>query len=128
MRGIATLAAALGLVAGMTAVSVFGRTAAWYTPAMPNLIVLFGMPVIVIAGWVSVARFGYRLRWVALVGVLLSLGSHWSLPLAHDAAEIPLLVVVNTAIFAVLSLLGGSAALAYGRIRQRRDGSGVGYS
>jgi hypothetical protein len=52
-----------------------------------------------------------------VIGLLLSLGSHWSLFVVHEASEIPPLVLVNSAIFAALAFLGGAAAVVYRRSR-----------
>jgi hypothetical protein len=92
---------------------------------MQNALGVLGVLVIATAGWVSVSRLGYRLRWTRLrwtpvIGLLLSLGSHWSLFVVHEASEIPPLVLVNSAIFAALAFLGGAAAVVYRRSRERR--------
>jgi ABC-type multidrug transport system permease subunit len=101
----------------MTAISVFGRASTGYTPAMQSILVVLGMLVIATAGWMSVSRLGYRLRWAPVIGLALSVGSHWSLFVVHDFAEIPPLVLVNSAIFAIVALLGGCAAVVYHRTK-----------
>lgn len=101
----------------MTAISVFGRASAVYTPAMQATLVVLGMVVIAAAGWIAVSQLGYRLRWAPVVGLVLSLGSHWSLFVVHEVAEIPFLVLVNSAIFAAVAFLGGSAAVVARRGR-----------
>jgi hypothetical protein len=54
---------------------------------MQNALGVLGVLVIATAGWVSVSRLGYRLRWTPVIGLLLSLGSHWSLFVVRSLAE-----------------------------------------
>jgi hypothetical protein len=117
IRRLTVLGPFLVAMVVMTAISVFGRASVGYTPAMQNALVVLGVLVIATAGWVSVSRLGYRLRWTPVIGLLLSLGSHWSLFVVHEASEIPPLVLVNSAIFAALAFLGGAAAVVYRRSR-----------
>ena len=117
LRRLTILGLFLLAVVVMTTISVFGRASAGYTPAMQNVLVVLGVLVIATAGWVSVSRLGYRLRWAPVIGLVLSLGSHWSLFVVHQVSEIPPLVLVNSAIFAAVALLGGSAAAVYRRSR-----------
>ncbi len=101
----------------MTAISVFGRASPVYARGIQSALVALGPLLIAAAGWVSVSRLGYRLRWAAAIGLVLSLGSHWSLPLFHEAREIPPLVLINSAIFAAVAFIGGSAAATFRRFR-----------
>ena len=117
MRRLTILGLFLVAVVAMTAISVFGRASVDYTPAMQNSLVVLGVLVIATAGWVSVSWLGYRLRWAPVVGLVLSLGSHWSLFVVHEVPEIPPLALVNSAIFAAVAFLGGSAAVVYRKSR-----------
>ncbi|NIM49282.1 MAG: hypothetical protein GTN78_19885 [Gemmatimonadales bacterium] len=120
MKQLTILGLFLVAVVVMTAVSVFGRASVQYTPAMQNALVVVGALLIATAGWVSVSRFGYELRWAPVIGLVLSFGSHWSLFVVHEFPEIPPLVLVNSAIFAAVASLGGAAAVVYRKFRQRR--------
>ena len=120
MRSLTVLGLCLAVVAGITAVSVFGRASVNYTPAMQTALAMFGLLVIASAGWISVSRLGYRLRWAPVVGLLLSLGSHWSLFVVHEPAEIPPLVIINSAILAGVAFLGGAVAVLWRRFSQAR--------
>ena len=117
MRKLAILGLFLVAVVAMTAISVFGRASVDYTPAMQNSLVVLGVLVIATAGWVSVSWLGYRLRWAPVIGLVLSLGSRWSLFVVHEVPEIRPLALVNSAIFASVAFLGGSAAVVYRRSR-----------
>jgi hypothetical protein len=101
----------------ITAISVFGRASAEYPPGMQKSLVAVGGLIVAVAGWVSVLWLGCRPRWTPVIGLVLSLGSHWSLFLVHEGREIPLLALVNSAILAALAFLGGSAAVVYRRYR-----------
>lgn len=117
IRRLTVLGPFLIAVLVITAVSVFGRASASYTPGMQNVLVALGALLLAGAGWVSVSRLGFRLRWTPVIGLVLSLGSHWSLFLVHELREIPLLVLANSAILGALAFLGGSAAVIYRRSR-----------
>ncbi|NIM51413.1 MAG: hypothetical protein GTO22_19550 [Gemmatimonadales bacterium] len=117
MSRLTTLGLFWVAVVVMTAISVFGRESVTYTAAMQNALLVVGVLLIATAGWVSVSRLGYRLRWAPVIGLVLSLGSHWSLFVVHQLPEIPPLVLINSAIFAAVAFLGGSAAVVYRRLR-----------
>ncbi len=113
VRRLAVLGAFFVAVAIMTMVSVLGRASVQFTPAIQNALTALGAIIVASAGWVSVSRLEYGLRWTPLIGILLSVGSHWSLPMFHEAGEIPPLLLINSSIFAAVAFLGGSAAVGY---------------
>jgi hypothetical protein len=117
VRRLAVLGAFFVAIAIMTMVSVFGRTSVQFTPAIQNALAALGAIIVASAGWVSVSQLTYGLRWTPLIGLLLSVGSHWSLPMFHEAGEIPPLLLINSSIFAAVAFLGGSAAVVYRRSR-----------
>jgi len=122
MRKLTVLGLFFLAVVVLTAISVFGRASVQETPAIQNALVVLGLLVIAAAGWVSVSRLGYRLRWAPVIGLVLCLGAHWSLFVVHELSEIPLLVLINSAIFAAVAFLGGLAAVVCRRVRWCRRG------
>ncbi len=101
----------------ITMISVFGRDSAWYTSVVQAALFVLGVLLIAGAGWVSVSRLGYGLSWTPVVGLGLSVGSHWSLFLVHEPGEIPPLVLINSAILAALAFVGGCAAVLYRKLK-----------
>jgi hypothetical protein len=68
---------------------------------------LLGGIVFVWAGWSSVRRHGFDLRQVSIVGLLLSLGVHWSLPIFHGAREVLYLIFINSSVYSIMAVFGG---------------------
>jgi hypothetical protein len=76
-------------------------------PEIQTLLSLSGGIVFVWAGWSSVRRHGFDLRQVSIVGLLLSLGVHWSLPIFHGAREVLYLIFINSSIYSIIAVFGG---------------------
>lgn len=75
-----------------------------------TLLSLSGGIVFVWAGWSNVRHRGFNLRQVSIVGLLLSLGVHWSLPIFHGAREVVYLIFINSSIYSIMSVFGGCLA------------------
>jgi hypothetical protein len=95
----------LALILILSGVSVIGRLTGYLSVSVQNLPSV-GPLVIGWAGWRAVRKHGFNLAQTAIVGFVLSFGSHWTLPTFHGAAEISLLFVVNSIVFMIVALGG----------------------
>jgi len=89
-------------------------------PGIQTLLSLLGGIVFVWAGWSSVRLHGFDLKQVSIIGLLLSLGVHWSLPIFHGAREVSYLIFINSFVYSIIAVFGGwlakmSALLIPGR-------------
>jgi len=89
-------------------------------PGIQTLLSLLGGIVFVWAGWSSVRLHGFDLKQVSIIGLLLSLGVHWSLPIFHGAREVSYLILINSFVYSIIAVFGGwlakmSALLIPGR-------------
>ena len=98
--------AAIVVLAGM---SVTARLTGSFS-VLVQYLQFVALPLIGSAGWHAVRKRGFNLTQAAVVGFVLSFGSHWTLPIFHGAAEIVSLFVVNSALFVAVALGGGGLA------------------
>jgi hypothetical protein len=96
--------------------SVILRKSGYSLPELQNLMVLILLMVLGLFGWLSVKRYKYSLIKTILLGMILSSGSHWTLPLFHEGWEILLLIIVNSAIFSFVAFLGGCFAVLFHKV------------
>ena len=99
----------LALILILSGFSVIGRLTGYLSVSVQYL-PFIGPLVIGWAGWRAVRKHGFNLAQTAIVGFVLSFGSHWTLPIFHGAAEISLLFVVNSIVFMIVALCGGFLA------------------
>ncbi len=75
--------------------------------SIQSIFTLGGVVFIGFAGWSVVKNHGFKVKQVFLVGLLLSVGSHWSLPIFHGAGEVLYLILANSIIFSIVAVFGG---------------------
>jgi hypothetical protein len=76
-------------------------------PVIQTLLSLSVVIVLIWAGWSSVKHHGLDLRQVLIVGLLLSFGIHWSLPIFHSPGEVLYLIFINTIVYSIIAIFGG---------------------
>lgn len=99
----------LAVVLILSGVTVIVRLTGHFS-ALVQYLPFVGIPVIGWAGWRAVQKHGFNLAQTAIVGFVLSFGSHWTLPIFHSVAEISLLFVVNSSVFMAVAICGGFLA------------------
>ncbi len=93
-------------------------------PGIQTLLSFSGVIVFIWAGWSSVKHRGFDLKQVSIVGVLLSLGIHWSLPIFHGPWEVLYLIFINTVLYSIITVFGGWLAkmsVQHKKIKRRRS-------
>ncbi|OGU61362.1 MAG: hypothetical protein A2V66_15850 [Ignavibacteria bacterium RBG_13_36_8] len=103
------------LICLATAISVIMRKSGYSFPGWQNLMILILLIALGLFGWLSVRRCNSSLIQNVLFGLILSFGSHWSLLFFHKGWEILQLLVINSAIFAFVSFLGGCLAVVFNK-------------
>ncbi|NIM58138.1 MAG: hypothetical protein GTO16_04235 [Candidatus Aminicenantes bacterium] len=71
------------------------------------LLTFGGVFFVAFAGWSIVRNYGFNLKQVVLVGLLLSFGSHWSVPIFHRAWEVLYFILINSIILSIAAVFGG---------------------
>ena len=95
----------------LAAASVVARLTGSFS-VLVQYLQLVAFPLIAWAGWHAVRRLGFSLSQAAIVGFVLSFGSHWTLLIFHGTAESLLLFVVNSTLFMAVALGGAILAKA----------------
>jgi len=90
-------------------------------PGIQTLLSLLGGIVFVWAGWSSVRLHGFDLKQVSIIGLLLSLGVHWSLPIFHGAREVLYLILINSFVYSIIAVFGGLLAKMWALLIPRRE-------
>jgi len=90
-------------------------------PGIQTLLSLLGGIVFVWAGWSSVRLHGFDLKQVSIIGLLLSLGVHWSLPIFHGAREVSYLILINSFVYSIIAVFGGLLAKMWALLIPRRE-------
>jgi hypothetical protein len=107
---------------GITAIQIISVvTRLWIKDpsAIQNIVVILGLLIAVWAGWITIQKLRLRLWHSALLGVGLSFGTHWALPIFHRGTEIPRLMFINSIIVATMTFIGGCLAIAFGQATRR---------
>lgn len=78
-----------------------------FASGIQTLLTLFGVILIGWAGWSAVKGHGFNLKQAGIVGILLSFGTHWALPIFHSMLEVIFLILINTIIYSVIAVFGG---------------------
>lgn len=81
-----------------------------FPSSIQSILTLGGVVFIGFAGWSVVRNHGFNARQVVLVGLLLSVGSHWSVPIFHRAGEVLYFILINSIIFSIVAVFGGCLA------------------
>ena len=78
-----------------------------FPSSIQSLLTLGGVVFIGFAGWTAVGNYGFNLKQAVLVGLLLSFGTHWSVPIFHKAWEVLYFILINSIIFSIAAVFGG---------------------
>ena len=78
----------------------------YYPPGVQTPLFLGGI-VFIWAGWSVVRYNGFNLKQAGFVGIILSFGVHWTLPIFHSVWEVLYLILINTIIYSVIVIFGG---------------------
>ncbi len=114
------LATFLGITVALTAISVLARLSVEDPSTIQSIVLVLGLLATLGAGWITIRTFRLRLRHCALLGLVLSFGSHWSLPVFHKGLEIVQLILLNSIIVAAMVFFGGCLAIAFEKVIRRR--------
>jgi uncharacterized membrane protein YjgN (DUF898 family) len=106
------LAAFLGITS-IQIISVVARLWMEDPSAIQSAVVILGLLIAVWAGWIAIRILRWRLWHSALLGVGLSFGTHWALPIFHRGTEIFGLVLINSIIVAATTTIGGCLAIVF---------------
>lgn len=112
------LAAFLGIMF-IQIISVVARLRIDDPSAIQNIVVVLGLLIALWGGWIAIRILRLRLWHSALLGVGLSFGTHWALPIFHTGTEILNLFLINSVIVAATTLIGGCLAIAF-RLAMKR--------
>lgn len=91
----------------IAAIIVFLRLVSELPPGLQFLFAIVGLIFIGFAGWSAIRNHGFNLKQVVFVGLLLSFGSHWTVPIFHRAGEILYFILINSFVFSIVTVLGG---------------------
>ncbi len=95
------------------AIVVFIRLSSDFPSALQTLLSLVGVVFLGLGGWSAVWNHRFNLKQVVIVGILLSFGIHWTLPIFHSAVEVMYLLLVNTLIYSVIVFCGACLATIF---------------
>lgn len=91
----------------ITVIIVLLRLFSNFPSSIQSLLTLGGVVFIGFAGWTAVGNYGFNLKQAVLVGLLLSFGTHWSVPIFHKAWEVLYFILINSIIFSIAAVFGG---------------------
>jgi len=91
----------------ITVIIVFLRLFSDFQSSIQYLLTLGGVVFIGLAGWSVVRNHGFNLILVAFMGLLLSFGTHWPVPIFHRAEEVLYFILINSIIFSIVAVFGG---------------------
>ncbi|MGB3860755.1 MAG: hypothetical protein WA915_01635 [Candidatus Aminicenantaceae bacterium] len=91
----------------ITVIIVFLRLFSDFPSSIQSLLSFSGVVFIGLAGWSVVRNHGFNLKQAVFVGLLLSFGTHWSVPIFHRAGEVLYIILINTIIFSAVAVFGG---------------------
>ncbi len=99
----------LAVVLILSGISVISRLTGYFS-ALSQYLLFAALPIIGWAGWHAVRNHKCSVAQTAIVGFVISFGSHWTLLIFHSAGEISSLFVVNSIVFIAVTLCGGVLA------------------
>jgi uncharacterized membrane protein YjgN (DUF898 family) len=88
------VAAFLGITS-IQIISVLARFKIDNPSAIQNIVVVLGLLIAVWAGWIAVRIMRLHMWHSSLLGVGLSFGTHWGLPIFHRGMDILYLILIN---------------------------------
>jgi hypothetical protein len=88
------------------AIVVFLRLSFDFPSIIQTLFSLAAVVFLGLAGWHSVRNKRFNVKQALVVGILLSSGIHWTLPLFHNAKEVLSLLLINTVVYSVIVFCG----------------------
>ena len=91
----------------ITVIIVFLRLFSDFPSSIQSLLSLGGVVFVGLAGWSAVRNHGFNLKQAVFVGLLLSFGTHWSVPIFHRAWEVLNFILINSIIFSIVAVFGG---------------------
>lgn len=97
----------LATIFSITVIIVFLRSFSDFPSSIQSLLSLGGVVLIGLAGWSVVRNHGFNLKQAVFVGLLLSFGTHWSVPIFHRAGEVLYFILINSIIFSIATVFGG---------------------
>ncbi len=103
----------LTLIFIIAVIIVFLRLVSDFPASIRSLLTLGGVVFIGWAGWSVVRNHGFNLKQTLFVGLLLSFGTHWSVPIFHRAGEGLYFILINSIIFSNLAVFGGWLAKTF---------------
>ena len=109
------------LICLITAVNVILRKSGHSLPIIQNIMLVILIVLLCLFGWLSVRKCNSSLILAFFSGLILSFGAQWSLPLFHKGKEIFQLLIVNSLIFAFVTVLGALLAIMMKRLLSRCD-------
>lgn len=94
------------IIIALTMIVVVLRIFSDLPSSIQLLFSLFGIIFMGLAGWSVVRNHGFNLHQAVAVGILLSVGIHWTLPIFHSVKEVFFLLLLNTMIYSVIVFIG----------------------
>jgi hypothetical protein len=91
----------------ITVIVVFLRLVSNFPSSIQALLTVGGVVFVGLAGWSVVRNHGFNLKQAAFVGLLVSFGTHWSLPIFHRVGEVLYIILINSIIFSIVTVFGG---------------------
>ncbi len=88
----------------------------FYYPPGNQIPLFLGGIVFIWAGWSVVRYRGFNLKQAGFVGLILSLGVHWTLPIFHSVWEVLYLILINTIIYSIIVIFGGLLAKMFKKL------------
>ncbi len=92
----------LAAILSVMAIVVFLRLSPDFPSFLQTLLSIVGVVFLGLGGWYSVRNQGFNVKQALIVGILLSFGIHWTLPIFHSATEVISLLLINTLIYSVV--------------------------
>ena len=96
----------LSALVAVAAIIVFLRRSSDFPSFSQTLFSIGGFVCMGLAGWSAVRKHSFNLKQALFMGVLLSFGIHWMLPIFHSAVEIIYLLLINTLIYSAIVFCG----------------------
>jgi len=112
----------LFLIFILAAVNALLRKLGYSFPGLQNSMLIILFIILGLFGWLLRRRYNSSIIRIFFLGMILSLGSHWTLPLFHKGKEIIQLIIINSAIFAFVTFLGGILSIVMKSILNHKEG------
>lgn len=97
----------LAIIIVLMIIIVVLRLRSYYPAGVQTPLFILGGIVFIWAGWSVVRYHEFNLKQAGCVGLILSFGIHWTLPIFHHGWEVFYLILINTIIYSVIVIFGG---------------------